>query len=160
MSSAYSDTSYPLDLDEDLNPLPHKSFHQLKYDLSRISESVLESVLKINQPDYSTTRALQEKLSSFEKEIPYQLRCQTAYLSLPSLHTDTGVALQDSPVVDKRNLTVTLQVSSIMVKLNESNSHSLSRYQKPCSSLTDRTMHEPFKSFGTTQLRLSTDSHI
>jgi hypothetical protein len=143
MSSAYSDTSYPLDLDEDLNPLPHKSFHQLKYDLSRISESVLESVL-----------------SSFEKEIPSQLRCQTAYLSLPSLHTDTGVALQDSPVVDKRNLTVTLQVSSIMVKLNESNSHSLSRYQKPCSSLTDRTMHEPFKSFGTTQLRLSTDSHI
>ena len=123
MSSAYADTAYPLDLDDTLNPLPHKSFHELKYDLSRISESVLESVLKINQPDYNTTRALQEQLSLFEKQIPYELRCQTAYLSLPSLHTELGTASQASPAVDKRNLTATLQVSAFISKLTASNSH-------------------------------------
>jgi len=111
MPSSYADTAYPNDVDSDGKQSPNKSFHRLKYELSRISEAVLEVVLKIDEPSYSSIQLLQEQLNTFEKSLPYHLRCRSALISIPSLYPDTSKAIIDSPEVDKRNLALTLQVS-------------------------------------------------
>lgn len=110
MSSSYADTAFPDDPGTEGQRSQDKSFHQLKYELSRLSEAVLEAVLKINEPSYSTIQSLQDQLNSFEKSVPYGLRCRTALTSLPSLYPNTVNAIVDSPELDKRNLTLTLQV--------------------------------------------------
>ena len=134
MSSSYADTAFPADPGTEGQRFPNKSFHQLKYELSRISEAVLEAVLKINEPSYSTIQSLQDQLNSFERSVPYELRCRTALTSLPSLYPDTLSAIVDSPELDRRNLTLTLQVGTDVSRKNltltTSNSLWRSRSQK------------------------------
>jgi len=113
MQSSYADTAYPDDVEPEGKQISSKSFHRLKYELSRISEAVLEAVLKVDEPSYSAVQALQEQLNSFERSIPYILRCRTALTSLPSLYPDTAKATAESPEVDKRNFSLTLQVSLV-----------------------------------------------
>jgi hypothetical protein len=84
MSSSYSDTAYPLDLDQAGRPLSAK---------------------------YSAVQSLQGQLIAFEKNVPYALRCRTSLLSLPSLYPEPLGAIAESPEVDRRNLGTTLQVS-------------------------------------------------
>lgn len=120
LSSSYADTNFPLDLDEKTQlPLQHKSFHQLKYELSRISESVLEVVLKVNEPAPQLVQALQDQLVLFEKQIPFSLRSRTAYSSLPSLYINPEDAIGDTPEIDKRNLILTLQQFALSITISE-----------------------------------------
>lgn len=120
LSSSYADTRFPLDLDEKTRlAQSHKSFHQLKYELSRISESVLEVVLKVHEPAPQIVQALQEQLVLFEKQVPFVLRSRTAYSSLPSLYTNPEDALIDTPEIDKRNLALTLQQFALSITISE-----------------------------------------
>jgi hypothetical protein len=108
--------------------MPHKSFHQLKYELSQISEDVIEASLKLREPSLEAIRGLQDRLIAFEKAIPFPLRCRTAYLSLPSLYPNQQDAIIDTPEINKRDLRVTLQVGFHTVErgatgVDSSNSH-------------------------------------
>jgi hypothetical protein len=162
MSSSYSDTAFPQDLDSEGRQHPTKSFHQLKYELSRISEAVLEAVLKVNEPSYSVVQSLQGQLHAFEKDVPYALRCRTALLSLPSMYPEAHNAIADSPEVDKRNLAATLQVSLDLyltaLMLMVSNSPWPSQFPKQCFSSTDHFTPELSKSQCMILRSLSTDS--
>lgn len=172
MASAYTDTAYPMDVDDHGRICQSKSFHQVKYELSRLSEAVLELVLKIEEPSYDQIRSLQSRLTAFEIDIPFNLRCRTGLLSLPSIYPDTTRATADSPDIDKRNLTLTLQVSvDPHSKCRRQEIHAgqraeyksnllwLSQSQRRWFSSTDHSTQELFKSRSKILLNQSTAHH-
>lgn len=77
---------------------------------------------------------------AFQRGIPYELRCRTALLALPSMYIDPGAAIADSPEINKRDLHLTLQVCALVHSStadHSSNSLWLSRSLKAFSFYID-----------------------
>jgi hypothetical protein len=47
---------------------------------------------------------------TFERNIPYGLRCRAVLLALPSLYPDSETAIRESPELTRKDLRKTLQV--------------------------------------------------
>lgn len=113
LSPKYIDTVLPNDVDDRGFLHPTKSFHQLKLELAIIAGRVLDCISTVTEVPYQAINTLQVELNQFERDVPYDLRCRTAYLSMPSLCADTTRAGLESPEVSKRDLAKTLQVGQV-----------------------------------------------
>ncbi|OXG79806.1 hypothetical protein C345_05536 [Cryptococcus neoformans A2-102-5] len=116
----FIDTKFPTDKPSHGAMSVEPSYHTLKFRLAQIAKSVLQSVLCTDGPPYESIVDLYEKLRSFERSIPYYIRCRTALLALPSLYTDASKAEAESPALNKRDLRRTFEQYSLAMMISES----------------------------------------
>ncbi|OCF71448.1 hypothetical protein I204_07506 [Kwoniella mangroviensis CBS 8886] len=76
--------------------------------------------MDVRAADYADVQALQNKLASFERDLPYDLRCREALLAATSLYPDPETARNQSPEVNKRNLRATLEQYTLALNISES----------------------------------------
>ncbi|OCF31477.1 hypothetical protein I316_06879 [Kwoniella heveanensis BCC8398] len=115
----FIDTRFPTDKPSHGTMPVEPSYHTLKFRLAQIAKSVLQSVLCTDGPPYEIIIDLYEKLRSFERSIPYYIRCRTALLALPSLYTDASKAEAESPALNKRDLRRTFEQYSLAMMISE-----------------------------------------
>ncbi|OCF42823.1 hypothetical protein I317_03300 [Kwoniella heveanensis CBS 569] len=96
-----------------------KGFLTAKYELAQISQEILDQAMDVRTPDYTVVQALQDRLSLFERNLPYQLRCREALLAATSLYPDPETARTQSPEVNKRNLRRTLEQYTLALNISE-----------------------------------------
>ncbi|WVQ69660.1 uncharacterized protein L199_007880 [Kwoniella botswanensis] len=96
-----------------------KGFLTAKYELAQISQEILDQAMDVRAADYADVQALQNKLASFERELPYDLRCREALLAATSMYPDPATARDQSPEVNKRNLRGTLEQYTLALNVSE-----------------------------------------
>ncbi|KAL7422804.1 hypothetical protein Q5752_002100 [Cryptotrichosporon argae] len=114
----YIDTALPSQTWAD-GPSGVKAFRTLKYELCQISNAVLDQAMNVRASSYSAVTALYERLCAFERTIPFELRCRTALVVLPSMYPDPEAAIANSPEVNRRNLHRTFQQFQLSLNVSE-----------------------------------------
>ena len=56
---------------------------------------------------------------NFERSVPFHMRCRAALLALPSVYPEQSAAIQDSPDVSKRNLSLSFQQCTLAINICE-----------------------------------------
>ncbi|WVR04221.1 hypothetical protein IAU60_001221 [Kwoniella sp. DSM 27419] len=75
--------------------------------------------MSVHFESYDSILSLYTQLCSFERSVPYELRCRTALLALPSEYPDPEVARQQSPEVTRRNIRRTFQQFTLALNISE-----------------------------------------
>lgn len=94
-------------------------FRQLKFELCRISGAVLDQAMSVRSTPYSKIGQLYDRLCTFERQIPFNLRCRTALQALSSVYQDTEAAIKDSPSIKLDNLHLTFQQFTLSLNVSE-----------------------------------------
>lgn len=75
--------------------------------------------MTVHHNPYSTVQELYSQLCTFERQVPFELRCRVALMALPSVYPDPELAKQDSPEVTRRHLHRTLHQYTIALNISE-----------------------------------------
>ncbi|WVW79032.1 hypothetical protein I302_100995 [Kwoniella bestiolae CBS 10118] len=113
----YIDTAFPVGPSD--HPEGSKSYQTLRFELIQLSARILDTGMSVQFESYDTILSLYTQLCSFERSIPFDLRCRTAMLSLPSEYPDTNTAIKQSPEITRRNLKKTFQQFTLALNISE-----------------------------------------
>ncbi|OCF39133.1 hypothetical protein I317_07074 [Kwoniella heveanensis CBS 569] len=117
LAPQYIDTAFP-DGPSDY-PDGSKSYQTLRFELIQLSARILDTGMSVQFESYDTILSLYTQLCEFERSIPYELRCRTALLALPSEYPDPEVAKEHSPEISRRNLKRTFQQFTLALNISE-----------------------------------------
>ncbi|WVQ97545.1 hypothetical protein IAU59_004659 [Kwoniella sp. CBS 9459] len=117
LAPQYIDTAFP-DGPSD-HPDGSKSYQTLRFELIQLSARILDTGMSVQFESYDTILSLYTRLCEFERSIPYELRCRTALLALPSEYPDPEVAKEHSPELNRRNLKRTFQQFTLALNISE-----------------------------------------
>ncbi|KAK6904287.1 hypothetical protein I203_107803 [Kwoniella mangroviensis CBS 8507] len=113
----YIDTAFPNGPSD--HPAGSKSYQTLRFELIQLSARILDTGMSVQFESYDTILSLYTQLCTFERSIPFELRCRTAMLSLPSEYPDTDTAIKQSPEITRRNLKKTFQQFTLALNISE-----------------------------------------
>ncbi|WRT65255.1 uncharacterized protein IL334_002198 [Kwoniella shivajii] len=117
LAPQYIDTAFPVGPDD--HPQGSKSYQTLRFELIQLSAKILDTGMSVHFESYDTILSLYTQLCSFERSIPYELRCKTALLSTPSEYPDTEIAKQLAPEVTRRSIKKTFQQFTLALNISE-----------------------------------------
>ncbi|KAL6364654.1 hypothetical protein LRP88_00624 [Fusarium phalaenopsidis] len=112
----HCDTAFP---SEPVRPNGEKSYSILRFELSQISSEILNMAMKVRRPAYSEVTDLDLRLSEFEQNIPYSLRCRAALLATPSRYPQLETAISASPEPSRMSLTISFQQTNLALNVSE-----------------------------------------
>ncbi|KAI8667623.1 Fungal-trans domain-containing protein [Fusarium sp. Ph1] len=112
----HCDTAFP---SEPVRPNGEKSYSILRFELSQISSEILNMAMKVRRPAYSEVTDLDLRLSEFEHNIPYSLRCRAALLATPSRYPQLETAISASPEPSRMSLTISFQQTNLALNVSE-----------------------------------------
>ncbi|KAK4684896.1 hypothetical protein P7C73_g5268, partial [Tremellales sp. Uapishka_1] len=122
IAANHYDVEFPIEL-EPSKPGPgseaNVGYPIIKFRLARIANEVLDQVMTVKPPSYSSVINLWSKLAQFEKALPYFLRCQPAMLALVSVFPEQNDALAASPPVNREELKLTFQQHALALNISE-----------------------------------------
>lgn len=96
-----------------------KGWPTLKFELCQISSQVLDAGMTVHFQSYDSIQKLYSQLCEFELNVPYDLRCRSALLALPSVYPDPEMARRNSPEISRHNLHRTLQQFTLSLNISE-----------------------------------------
>lgn len=112
----HCDTAYPT---EPFNLTGEKGYFTLRFELSQLSSEILNMAMKIRKPSYSEVMDLDRKLSNFEVNLPFSLRCRASLLSMPSRYSDAQAAIEASPEPSRRSMQLSFQQMNLTFNISE-----------------------------------------
>ncbi|RTE74499.1 hypothetical protein BHE90_011070 [Fusarium euwallaceae] len=112
----HCDTAFP---SEPVRPNGEKSYSILRFELSQLSSEILNMAMKVRRPVYSEVTDLDLRLSEFERNIPYSLRCRAALLATPSRYPQLETAISASPEPSRMSLTISFRQTNLALNLSE-----------------------------------------
>ncbi|KAM5344358.1 hypothetical protein ACJ41O_012895 [Fusarium nematophilum] len=112
----HCDTAFP---SEPLRPNGEKSYSILRFELSQLSSEILNMAMKVRKPAYSDVTDLDLRLSEFERNIPFSLRCRAALLATPSRYPQLEAAIEASPEPSRRSLAISFQQTNLALNVSE-----------------------------------------
>ncbi|KAL4939489.1 hypothetical protein BDV06DRAFT_198793 [Aspergillus oleicola] len=112
----HCDVAFP---SEPPNSTGEKSYSILRFELSQISSEILNMAMKVRKPPYSHVIDLDLRLSEFERNIPFSLRCRAALLAMPSRYPQFEAAIEASPEPSRRSMTISFQQSNLALNISE-----------------------------------------
>ncbi|EEU39690.1 uncharacterized protein NECHADRAFT_82125 [Fusarium vanettenii 77-13-4] len=112
----HCDTAFP---SEPVRPNGEKSYSILRFKLSQISSEILNMAMKVRRPAYSEVTDLDLRLSEFEHNIPYSLRCRAALLATPSRYPQLETAISASPEPSRMSLTISFRQTNLALNVSE-----------------------------------------
>ena len=177
ISAEYLDTRLPTTI---------TPFHRFKFDLSQVSDLWVPSLMWLGlksvcsprffrcEPNrtrtYSASQRSCELLHdcrpnsslALERQTPFQLRCRTAMLSLPSIYPDLDGARRASPPTNKRDLRTTLEQYFLALLVAETliNLHRAHYARAIATNQTDPTKSPYGNSYLTVVERCSVSAHM
>ncbi|WWC67436.1 uncharacterized protein I206_101344 [Kwoniella pini CBS 10737] len=113
----YIDTAFPIGPSD--YPEGSKSYQTKRFELIQLSAKILDTGMSVQFESYDTILSLYTQLCTFERTLPYDLRCRTSMLSLPSEYPDTNFAKEQSPEITRRNLKKTFQQFTLALNISE-----------------------------------------
>nr|XP_018266019.1 uncharacterized protein I303_02397 [Kwoniella dejecticola CBS 10117]OBR88177.1 hypothetical protein I303_02397 [Kwoniella dejecticola CBS 10117] len=113
----YIDTAFPIGPSD--YPEGSKSYQTKRFELIQLSAKILDTGMSVHFESYESILSLYTQLCTFERTLPFDLRCRTAMLSLPSEYPDTNYAKEQSPDVTRRNLKKTFQQFTLALNISE-----------------------------------------
>nr|XP_031857529.1 uncharacterized protein CI109_007089 [Kwoniella shandongensis]KAA5524601.1 hypothetical protein CI109_007089 [Kwoniella shandongensis] len=96
-----------------------KCWTTLQYEICQLAAQVSDVGMSVHFHSYDTVQKLFDQLCQFEREVPFEMRCRTALLALPSVYPDPEMARRESPEVSRRNLHRTLQQFTLALNISE-----------------------------------------
>ncbi|KAF2153605.1 hypothetical protein K461DRAFT_278410 [Myriangium duriaei CBS 260.36] len=134
----YCDTAFPSSM---LEAEGGKSYYILRFELSQISAEILDMTMKIRKPGYSTVTELDSRLSIFEQNLPFALRCRAALLSMPSRYPSVEEAIKASPEPSRRAMKDSFQQTNLALNISETviNLHRPYYAKALCESVDNQT---------------------
>ncbi|WVF70366.1 hypothetical protein IAT40_005156 [Kwoniella sp. CBS 6097] len=117
LAPQYIDTAFPVGPSD--YPDGSKSYQTLRFELIQLSARILDTGMSVKFESYDTILSLYTRLCEFERSIPYELRCRTALLALPSEYPDPEIAREHSPEISRRNLKRTFQQFTLALNISE-----------------------------------------
>ena len=112
----HCDTAYPTD---PLNLKGEKSYFTLRFELSQLSSEILNMAMKIHKPAYSDVLDLDRKLAEFEMNVPFSMRCRSAFLAMPSRYPQSQAAIDASPEPSRRSMKLSFQQMNLSFNISE-----------------------------------------
>ncbi|RSL96732.1 hypothetical protein CDV31_013336 [Fusarium ambrosium] len=112
----HCDTAFP---SEPVRPNGEKSYSILRFELSQLSSEILNMAMKVRRPAYSEVTDLDLRLSEFERDIPYSLRCRAALLATPSRYPQLETAISASPEPSRMSLTISFRQTNLALNVSE-----------------------------------------
>ncbi|KAL1404878.1 hypothetical protein Q8F55_008489 [Vanrija albida] len=109
----YTDTAYPSPVQDD------NAFYRIKYELTPLFWAVMDHSMRVRTPPYSSVQEISRRISEYESNLPFEMRCRPYMAALPSLFPDPDSAALASPPIDRRNLQKSFQVFTVGIKLSE-----------------------------------------
>ncbi|CED84351.1 Zn(2)-C6 fungal-type DNA-binding domain [Phaffia rhodozyma] len=126
MSAKHYEVEFPRELEPiPLNPPemgftePPVGYMTRKFQLAIVSNEVLDQIMTIKPQSYSEIKALWQKIITFERSIPFWLRCRPALLATPSAYPDFKEATRCSPELNKSELKLTFQQHTHVLNICE-----------------------------------------
>jgi hypothetical protein len=117
----YCDVKLPHDEVLEQSNGEERGFHTIKYQIVQMSAEILDQTLDLaSPPTMDAVMSLHTRLTEFEKNLPYRLRCRTALLALPSLYSSSADAIATSPETDRWDLQLTFRQHFISLLISES----------------------------------------
>ncbi|KIS00216.1 hypothetical protein L804_02865 [Cryptococcus deuterogattii 2001/935-1] len=114
----YIDTAFPSPNPAEI-AMGGKGWPTLKFELCQISSQVLDAGMTVHFQSYDSIQKLYSQLCEFELNVPYDLRCRSALLALPSVYPDPEMARRNSPEISRHNLHRTLQQFTLSLNISE-----------------------------------------
>ncbi|KAK4937550.1 hypothetical protein LTR10_021842 [Elasticomyces elasticus] len=112
----HCDTAFPSDLD---NLNGEKSYFTLRFELSQLSSEILAMAMKVRKAPYSEVTKLDLKLSDFERNLPFSIRCRAALLSMPSRYPQPEAAIEASPEPSRTSMAFSFQQMNLALNISE-----------------------------------------
>ncbi|OWZ30832.1 hypothetical protein C347_03977 [Cryptococcus neoformans AD2-60a] len=114
----YIDTAFPSPNPAEV-AMGGKGWPTLKFELCQISSQVLDAGMTVHFQSYDSIQKLYGQLCEFELNVPFDLRCRSALLALPSVYPDPEMARRNSPEISRHNLHRTLQQFTLSLNISE-----------------------------------------
>ncbi|WVQ83747.1 hypothetical protein IAT38_005891 [Cryptococcus sp. DSM 104549] len=114
----YIDTAFPSPTPAEV-AVGGRGWPRLKFELCQISSRILDAAMTVQFQSYNDVQQLFAQLCDFERNVPFELRCRTALLALPSVYPDPEAARRNSPDVSRHNLHRTLQQFTLALNISE-----------------------------------------
>ncbi|WOO86263.1 putative transcriptional regulatory protein [Vanrija pseudolonga] len=109
----YTDTAYPSLIPDD------NAFYLIKYQLTPLFYAVMDHSMQVRTPPYSRVEEITKRISAFEINVPFEMRCRPYLCALPSLYPDPDSAVLATPPIERRNLQKAFQVFTVGIKVSE-----------------------------------------
>ncbi|WWC87416.1 uncharacterized protein L201_002305 [Kwoniella dendrophila CBS 6074] len=113
----YIDTAFPVGPSD--HPEGSKSYQTLRFELIQLSARILDTGMSVHFESYDSILGLYSSLCSFERTIPFELRCRTSMLNLPSEYVNQDQVYKLSPELTRKNIKKTFQQFTLALNVSE-----------------------------------------
>ena len=119
IQTRYCDVQFPHDETLVETNGEERGFHTIKYQIAQMSAEILDQTLDLKSPTMLAVMSLHTRITEFEENLPYRLRCRTSLLALPSVYSSAEEAVRASPDTDRWDLQLTFRQFFLSLLISE-----------------------------------------